>query len=509
MADENEKQGRRGIWRQRGWRFAAVISVCMSLILGVLLLLMVNYLAYRLGPYRLHLGGAGFYSLSEKTTGLLESLEEPVTVESFFEQSHGLYNDVRMLLKEYEYECARIGQTNLKIEMIDPDRDLMKTRELRQKYGIENPNVVVFECHGRQKFVEVADIIETTPEVDMEKLLGGSKSAYKKKVAFMGEVAFSSAIQNITQSAAPIVYFLAGHGERDVDDFSEQVGYSSIARAMRRDNVILKVLRLAEHREVPQDCAAIVIAGPDRKLSSVEAGMLSDYLNKSGRILFLADPATTTGLEELMEKWGVRFSSGVVVGLTLRGRELVVTNYGDHPITRKIKNLMTMFYMPRCMKIVEKGGSGEVQADKPSVTVLASNSEQGWEELNLNQAPPKYDEGVDIPGPNAVAVAIEKGAVSGIDIQLKPTRVVIIGDSDFVSNGTLKDGIGGNVDFFLSAVNWLVEREDIMAIAPKLPGRIELGMTQDQQRIAFAILVLGLPVLSALLGIGVWIRRRQ
>lgn len=507
--EEDRKEAARGIWSQRGWRFVTALNVFLSILFAFVLLGMVNYLAYRHGPERLHIGSSNCYALSDKTRGLLESLDGEVHISSFFERTHGLYGHVRLLLKEYEYVCAAAGNDALKIEYVDPDRDLGRTKELRRKYGIEEPNLVVFEYKGRSKFVEIDDIIETTPEVDINKLLTGGKSAFKRKVAFMGEMAFSSAIQSITQSATPVVYFLTGHGERDMQDFSQHVGYSGIAVALRRDNMILKVLSLAEHRSVPEDCSVLVVAGPDRQLSRAEVDMISSYLDRSGRALFLMDPATQTGLDTLLNKWGVRLSRGVVVGLTLRGRELVVTQYGDHPITRKMKGLMTMFYMPRCVEPVEAALQDNEQVDRPRVTVLAANSKDGWEEMNLNQTPPKYEEGLDVPGPNAVAVAVEKGTVAGIDIELKPTRMVVIGDSDFVSNGTLKGGIGGNMDFFMSAMNWLVEREAILAIAPRTPDRLELGMTQEQKRIAFAILVLGVPVAAAFLGFVVWLRRRR
>lgn len=510
MTKEDDNMAQRGIWRQRGWRIAAVLNLIMSMLLALALVIMVNFLSFKHGPNRLHLVSDPMYALSEKTRGLIGGLQDEVVVYVFFEKTHGLYDDVRLLLKEYEYECIMLGQSNLNIKFIDPARDLRKTRELRKKYGLEDPNVVVFECKSRCKFVEVGDIIETTPEVDMNSLLAGGKSAYKRKILFMGEMAFSSAIQSVTQSVSPTVYFLSGHGERDINDFSPQVGYSGIARSLRRDNMELKALKLAEYHEVPQDCSVLVVAGPDRKLSNTEVDMLSSYLDRNGRILFLVDPATTTGMEPLLEKWGVRLSSGVVMGLTLRGRELVVTDYGDHPITRKMKNLMTMFYMPRCIDPIDAAANSEnVQADRPRVTVLASNSAQGYEEMNLNQNPSKYDEGVDRLGPNPVAVAIEKGAVSGIDIELKPTRMIIIGDSDFVSNGTIDGAMGGNIDLFMSAMNWLVERESIMGISPREPGRLELKMTEDERRVAFVTIVLGIPSIAAFMGLIVWLRRRR
>ena len=146
-------------------------------------------------------------------------------------------------------------------------------------------------------------------------------------------------------------------------------------------------------------------------------------------------------------------------------------------------------------------------ADKPVVIPLALTSE-GWAEMNLNQSPPRFDVDVDRRGPISIAVAVERGSFSAIDMNLRPTRMVVIGDSDFVSNGALKTGAGGNTDFFLSAVNWLLEREALMAIAPKAPVDVRLDMDEKRARQAFAFMVVALPGLVALFGIFVWIKRR-
>ena len=91
----------------------------------------------------------------------------------------------------------------------------------------------------------------------------------------------------------------------------------------------------------------------------------------------------------------------------------------------------------------------------------------GWAELNLTQTPARFDADTDRPAPVSVAVAVERGGASAIEMELRPTRMVVVGDSDFVSNGALQGGVGGNTDFLLNAVNWLVEREALMAISAK------------------------------------------
>jgi len=496
------KGARGSIWRLRARRFTTGANVCVSLVLAALLAAMVNYLSSRY-YLRRDLSTRGYYALSEKTTQLIKSLEADVHVMAFFQKRHELFDDVRNLLREYQYAAAGAKPQRLTVELVDPDRDLAQARELKRKYDLHAANVVVFETGTRRKYVEAKDL------GDYDYTLSSERSFEKKRASFRGEQVFSSAVQSVVQSATPVIYFLKGHGERDTDDFSKRGGYSTIARMVRRDNMSVKPLLLVEDNAVPEDCCALVVAGPDRKLAMAEVDLLADYLNRNGRMLVLMDPAVRTGLEPLLGAWGVTLQADVVVDprRTLTGRELFVTAYGSHPITRNLKKVTAMFYMPRSVNC-SSGSSEDARADRPRATVLASSTKNGWAETDLNQTPARFDAETDRRGPIPVAVAVEKGPVSGIEVEIKPTRLVVLGDSFFVSNGALKSGGGGNVDFFLSALNWLVEREALMAIGPKIPEVLSLDMTRQEMLRVYLIVVGAVPAVAAFAGLFVWLRRR-
>lgn len=506
MAEEN-KQAKKSIWRQRRRQFATGLNVCASVVLAAILMLLVNYLAGNYLIFHHDISSRDYYDLSGKTRQLIASLRGDINIFAFWGQNDSLYGEIRNLLKEYEYEAIKNTSLNLRVELVDPNRDLARIKELKQKYDLETPNVVVFDVNGRRKYVEKEDIFDYGINFNQDE---GRFS--RQRVAFRGEQAFSSAIQNITAEGVPVVYFLTGHGECDINDYKRGSGYSTIAKIMRRDNIEIRRLLLAKRQDVPADCSALIIAGPDRKFSQIEIDHLSTYLKKNGRIFFLIDPAVKTGLEPLLYEWGIQLKSGVAVGLTLTatGRQLVVTQYGDHPITKSFRNMATIFYMPRAIQLITTGEPAEaVQADKPRVTVLAANTKDGWLETNLNENPPRYEPGIDMPGPVPVAVAIEKGLVSGIEVEIKPTRIVVVGDSCFVSNGGIKDEVGGNIDFFMSALNWLLERKALIAIAPKIPNEIHIGMSRKQRQLTYLTIVGGLPALIGLLGGLVWLKRRR
>jgi ABC-type uncharacterized transport system involved in gliding motility auxiliary subunit len=143
------------------------------------------------------------------------------------------------------------------------------------------------------------------------------------------------------------------------------------------------------------------------------------------------------------------------------------------------------------------------------VTVLARSTAEGWAETDPAQRPPRFDAGIDRPGPVAIAVAVEKGAASEIDVQIKPTRLVVVGDCDFASNGALNTGVGGNLDFIIACVNWLAERETLVAILPRVPGELRLSLAPRQLRLAHAVILGGLPLAACLAGLLVRMLRRR
>lgn len=501
-----DASGRRahGLWWHRGRRIATGLNVAVSLLLAGALLFLVNRMAWYYSQ-RWDISWEKYYSLSDKTSGLLSSIQDEVEVTALFQQSNPLFSDVSRILREYEYADIRLNaKPRLKVSIIDTDRDLAKAREKALKYDVNKPNVVIFDANGRTKYVEAENLSDYKYE-----LKGGAP--VKTRMSFKGEQEFSSAILSVSQAARPTVYFLRGHGERNIEDYGSQSGFSRIATLMRRDNIEVKSLMLNDSSGVPADCSLLVVAGADRKVSEAEIGMISDYLGKNGRVLFMLDPAVTTGLEGLLEKWGVKLAEDVVVGpsATPSGRDVIISEYGDHPAVKRLDGLVTMFFMPRSVEAVEGSSAEAVTAsDKPRVSVLAYTSD-GWAEMNLNESPARFHEGVDRKPPVSVAVAVEKGAIGGIDVEIKPTRIVVIGDSYFVSNGTLEKAVGGNVDFLLSSVNWLLERESLMAISAKSPYELKPDMNSDQMRWMTLAIVGALPGLMALLGLIVWLKRRS
>ena len=87
-------------------------------------------------------------------------------------------------------------------------------------------------------------------------------------------------------------------------------------------------------------------------------------------------------------------------------------------------------------------------------------------------------------------------------------RLVAVGTSGFVDNANLST-VPGNVDFFMNCLNWLLQRESLIAVAPKTPQEFSLDMSPAQVRMVYLLTMGGLPLTVAIIGIVVWLRRRR
>ncbi len=471
-------------------KFKSLIAVFLAFVLALL----IGFVALR-NPMRLDISDSNFYKLSDKTIELLDRLDRNVEVTVFFQQEHPLYDDIENLLEEYQYQTR-----NIHVRWIDPARDRGLTEKLANQYGLTESQVIVFDVDGKSKKVYQADL------ADKEMVKGRQEPVLK---AFKGEQAFSSAIRELVQGQTPVVYFLTGHGEHRVTDFDQTVGYSSIENIIIRDNIEVKELLLATEKNIPDDAAALVVAGPLTTLSSIEIEIIEDYLNRSGRVMVMIDALKDGGLEDMLRRWGIALRNDVVVDPenTLRGNDVYIRSYNTHPICLKLTTIV-QFFLPRSIEpLVRADGSMETK-NLQTVVPLFYTSEKGWSETQLENTTARFDENTgDHRGPISLGVAVERGSRQDeLDVQIDPSKMVVFGDSDFASNGMLA---GGNADLLMRALNWLLDRDEVMAIAPKPMEEVKISLPNKQFQKLIWLHVGGIPFVAVVLGLLVWVRRRK
>ena len=435
---------------------------------------------------RIDLNKYSEFSLSSNTINLLSNIKKPINIYLIIQEKHHLYMDLRNIFEEYSFHSDKIN-----IFWTDPVKNPSKTEELIHSYKLDSYPALVID-NGAQSRVIYGDELIVVDSLENTSI-------------FKGEKVISSAVYEINSGSKPKIYFTTGNGENLLEDIDNN-GYSSLNIDLETQSIDLKSFNLNGYKSIPSDASAVVVAGPKRMLSDSSLNVLESYLNSSGRLLILLDSNYESGLDKILKKWGVSLTSGYVFdeSQTLKGRDVNVNNYGKHEITNEIDFLVKLL-LPRAIIPISKPNDEDV--DLPKVSMLLRSSDNSWIEMSsLNQSPKFEELKGDILGPIYLGVAIERGVIQELDVEIPSSKIVLIGDSDFISNANIIDG---NKDFFRRSVNWLIDRNNQLGINHKNINNIKISASSKNIKIISTISIIFVPLLILFIGIIILLWRKK
>jgi ABC-type uncharacterized transport system involved in gliding motility auxiliary subunit len=475
-----------GQWREIGKvfagrqaRYGTLAATSVLAVLGILIA--INYIGSRQNK-RWDLSVNKQFSLSDQSRNVTSKLDAPLQILVFAQEPE--FQRYQDRLKEYEYASKRVSA-----EYIDPDKKpaIAKQNQV-QAYG-----TIVFNYKGRTE-----------------------------RVTSDNEQDITNGIIKVVTGQQKKVYFTQGHGEKDTTS-SERDGYNDIATALKGENYSVDKIVVAQTGSVPDDASLVVVAGPRIDFFPNEIEALKKYLAKAGKVMLELDPpdkATSPPLANLValaHDWGIDVGENVVVDASGMGRLIgtdasvpVAANYPSHPITRGF-SFLTAYPLARSATPVMGGVNGHIAQS------FVETSPQSWAEADIKtllaSGQVSLDEAKgDKKGPVSIAAAVS--ALSGEppkpgdppDAPKPETRVVVIGDSDFVSTAGL--GIQGNRDLFMNTVGWLSQQENLISIRPKSPTDSRITLTATQQSNITWLSLLVIPAFIFGSGVYSWWRRR-
>ncbi len=480
-------------WR----RWGIALSVLVSVLAMLALVVMANYLSSR-HFVRLHLANDARFELSPLTRQLLRTLTNEVQVIVFFEPDpqETLYSAVKTLIAEYQ-----LASPMLKVEFVDYRTSPARAVQIKDQYNLtttENPDLVIFEAQGRYRVVYEHEL----SDYDLSGIMKGEPA---RRSVFKGEQLFTSAIIGVSESAPVRAYFLEGHGEHDPASDDGTLGYAGFAQLLREKNIELFGISLATN-QIPADCQLLVVAGPRYPIPAAELDRIREYLAGGGRALvLLSNPlrpnVRKSGLETLLAEWNVAVGDDVVVdqGQTqsAAAEVLFTSRFAHHPVVKPLHRGRLSLVTPRS---VRPRGDG-AKSDGIKVDELVFTSERGRSVTSAAGASQPGAEGVV-----GLAVAVEKGTITGVGPDRGSTRMIVVGESIFLANTLL--GWEANRDFGSLAVNWLVDRSQLLEVGPRPFHEYRVNLTPAQMRAIRWLLLVVFPGAVMLVGLSVWIRRR-
>ncbi|MBD2093952.1 Gldg family protein [Trichocoleus sp. FACHB-591] len=492
-----------GFWGRRSTQ--ASTNALLSTLAVIVILGLINFLGVRYAN-QVDLTENQLYTLAPQSQGILRRLPQPVKVWVFMDPNSPNPNSgpTQALLDQYKRQSRQFN-----FEMVDPQAQ----PGLAQSFGIQDIGDVYIEAGQKRRFLQ---------NLKSERLSEGR---------------LTNAIEQITSDRQAKIYFLQGHGESSLD--GGQRGLAQAKALLQEKNFISEPLNLVEQPAVPEDAAAVVVAGPKQALFDKEVRELSAYLQQGGSVLLMIDPNVDPKLEGLLKNWGVTLGNRIAINASaqqiaeLGPTASVVNQYGDHPITKDFGNRYSIYPIARPIQTTPVSGVQE--------TPLLVTSPQSWAESDLKNQNLEFNPERDRQGPLVLGVALSKAAQATGSAQASPSpspsaspsvsssaspspspsptptteanktlsesRLVVVGNSSFATDGLFGQQLNGDV--FLNSVSWLSKRDDqVLSIRPKEDKNRRITMTAQQANLVGWLSLAVLPLLGFGTAGVMWWRRR-
>jgi ABC-type uncharacterized transport system involved in gliding motility auxiliary subunit len=419
-------------------------------------------------------------SLSPVTRNLLKQLDQHLTLTDFRSEGTGEREADKELLQRYAYASPLVS-----FNFVDPEREPQKAKEA----GFRFSGNVLLEYAGRHQLADRVD-----------------------------EDSITNALRRILKPRSKKVYFLTGHGERDVASGAEG-GLQTAKRALENEGYEVNSLSLIAQSQIPEDAAAVMVASPDKPLLASEVDALKGYLNRGGRLLVMLEAYQDGGLKGFLAGYGIALDDGVILDVNTISQSLrlspimpIALDYGPTRITRDFQNKLTIYPMSRPLSL-SRGTKGVIL--QPLVKSMPSSYEKLGKEW-LKGGNGNFDSRTDKKGPFTIGALAEIEPAPGKPENPGPpggkspggnkqAYLAVYGDVDYISNAYFNLLFNG--DLFLNTVNFLAQEEHQIMVRQATKAQL-LVLSGNQIVVMFLVSLVLAPLAMLAAGIRAYVVRR-
>ena len=481
----------------RTGRYGVNTVIMVAAFIGLVVL--VNYVAFE-NNFRIDTTATNQFSLAQRTQDLLDGLNTPISVTAYYpdpiEDRDTLTRQgkVETMLSEFSQRSG-----NFTYQFVDPQKEA----NLARSQGVTAYETLAVSAIG----TDIIDLVQPTDPT------------YSRL-----EQDLYTALLVATDTERKKVYFLGGHGERDIAAEAEN-GYSRISAGLEVDNYATENLVWPVTQDdvsVPSDAALLVIAGPTGDLPPAHAKALNDYMagqqpdgaprREGARLIFLAEPDTPDSFRAFLAFWGVVVVNGYIrdpegsqPGAPRTLRLGIYNPQAPREIVAPRGQQLNVAFMPGAAAIepiVEDSGTrrpSPIAATTPAARLIddIERLEPTDDDPQSVYFPAMY---LDIAGPVGAPAPTERPPAHEI------AAMVVFGDSDFIANANVQRGSGAAL--FLNSANYLLGDYSLVSIRDREFVYREWNLSEPVKDFVQWSTWLLLPGLMGLMAIVVWWVRR-
>ena len=470
--------------RLRHGTMATVLSVCF--VAAVVLVNVIASILVERFPISLDLTSNKIFELSQDSIDYIENLDQDIDVyvlatEEDFSGSNQYYNQANTVINKYAQYSDHIH-----VSYVDIYTDV----DFAANYPDETLSYgqILLQCGDRHQVLTAYDLF------DVDEQYGTIQSSTT-------EQAMTSAIMNLTDSNPISVVFLTGFGDNNRTDSS------NLESILTNNGYLVSEINFLSE-EIPEDTDAVVLCSPTSDLTADLADTLAQWLENEGKfgrtMLYFADGSQPSlpVLESVLNEWGIGIEPGYLI---------------ETDPTHVYSSYTYLLAQYEDNDYVDSASQPMLLPNTKALSVLWENDSNRYTHVLLTS----YDSSVLVPEdaaedwePDEKDAQSYPLAVLGQRLAYEGTTALnsylaVFGSMDMTNSAFTSMSAINNGEYVVELLNTLTGKDEGITIVGKEIGTETLGINESQANVIGGFFQFGLPIIVVVIGVVVWIRRRN
>ena len=471
----------------------ATIMTIGLVVLVVLVNILASMIADRL-PVNIDLTSNKLYELTADTTEYLKDMDAEIKIELFateedFKNLGSTYGFSEFSAPALELIKKYGMYDNITVEYLDP----YTNPDVISKYPDANLGLgsIVVSCEDRYRVLGLTDILT----LDMQ-------TGYVSGLSL--ENAVTSSIMVVSNANPTKVTLLTGVNGGDV---------SGLTTLLTNNGYKLETTDILTG-EISEDTEILILVSPMNDLPENALKKIDAYLDDSSKykrnFYYFADPSQPAlpNIEAFLAEWGIAVENSMVAetnqNLIYNNNIFFITqNFADGFYGDKLGNTDGYMYFVQYRPVKQLFEENSNRSTKvllssyPSAIAVPFDADENWQytENDMKSYP---------------SIVMGERVMFDSDTSVQTTSNVVVFGSATVADSTFTtQSLFKNAEYLTVMSNELCGRDDVNVVAPKTTGIKTLGISSAHRNVIVVIFQYVLPILIVVLGIVVWLRRRN
>ncbi len=477
--------------------FAWIIAI-LILVIAIIINIVVAKL-----DFNIDVSVQKLFSLSETSQDYLEELDDQdVSIDMYLLMDMDELADDSSTRSLYRALIEYDEHDSINLIDFDPNENEALLEEINPDsiYSLAMGDILLV-CGENKRHITGNGMYNTTNYYD------DSGNITESEEVFSGENIITSGLKAVVDGYLPAVYFLTGHGEKDMES-----SYASLSSLMKSKNYQAKNLNLSDVETVPEDAEIIIVAAPTTDITKQEKDKLSAYLDEGGSISVMLSPNggefDYENLQLLLDPFCLEIdydyvretdSNYHVSGEDTTIQCTIVEQDESSALYADIYSLIEsefLTYMPESRSFNIDTNNENIQSVVTGTLLSSSATAVGEPYGGTYDSDPI--EGSEL----ALAVYSE-------DKSRNNAKATLFGNAEFIDDTHIQDiSYLSSYYVYLSTITWMANQNLDMGIGDKSAATDYLSLTEDSAYMLIFFFI-ALPVVIMIIGVGIWLKRRH